>query len=106
MSIAAYYAGHPLTVDDVVLKDKKTGDQVIKENISYEKVSGTVDDSPYDYPKDIDGNPIPLNKHGEVGNEIPLPDPLAEGRPHTILGGKASSKTGEVYRQLNLMDHG
>ena len=33
------------------------------------------------------------------GQDIPLPDPVAEGRPHTVLGGKVSSETGEVYRQ-------
>ncbi|QNU65818.1 hypothetical protein EHE19_013025 [Ruminiclostridium herbifermentans] len=32
------------------------------------------------------------------GQDIPLPDPNAQG-PHTVLGGKISSKTGEVYRQ-------
>lgn len=33
------------------------------------------------------------------GQDIPLPDPAAQGRPHTVLGGKISSKTGEIYRQ-------
>lgn len=32
------------------------------------------------------------------GQDIPLPDPNAQG-PHTVLGGKVSSKTGEAYRQ-------
>lgn len=45
------------------------------------------------------GNPIPLDKQTVNGQDIPLPDPTAEGRPHTVLGGKVSSKTGEVYRQ-------
>ena len=34
-----------------------------------------------------------------MGQDIPLPDKRANGRPHTVLGGKVSSKTGEVYRQ-------
>ena len=50
-------------------------------------------------PKDEDGNPIPLEKQRVQGEDIPLPDPAAEGRPHTVLGGKISSETGEVYRQ-------
>lgn len=50
-------------------------------------------------PRDADGNPIPLNKQRVNGQDIPLPDPAAEGRPHTVLGGKVSSETGEVYRQ-------
>lgn len=50
-------------------------------------------------PMDADGNPIPLRKQRVNGQDIPLPDPAAQGRPHTVLGGKVSSKTGEVYRQ-------
>lgn len=50
-------------------------------------------------PRDEHGNPIPLNKQRINGQDIPLPDPAAEGRPHTVLGGKISSSTGEVYRQ-------
>ena len=50
-------------------------------------------------PKDEDGNPIPLEKQRVQGEDIPLPDPAAEGRSHTVLGGKISSETGEVYRQ-------
>ncbi len=49
--------------------------------------------------KDADGNLIPLNKQIINGQDIPLPDPAAEGRPHTVIGGKISSETGEVYRQ-------
>lgn len=30
---------------------------------------------------------------------MPKPLPEAEGRPHTVLGGKISSETGELYRQ-------
>ena len=33
------------------------------------------------------------------GRDIPLPDPEAQGRPHTVLGGATSSKTGVDYRQ-------
>ncbi len=50
-------------------------------------------------PRDRYGNPISLEKQQINGQDIPLPDPTAEGRPHTILGGKVSSETGEVYRQ-------
>ena len=50
-------------------------------------------------PRDAEGNPILLNKQTVNGQDIPLPDPAAEGRPHTVLGGKVSSKTGEAYRQ-------
>lgn len=28
-----------------------------------------------------------------------MSDPNAQGRPHTVLGGKISSKTGKPYRQ-------
>lgn len=45
-----------------------------------------------------DGKPIPLRKQHVNGQGIPLPDPNASG-PHTVLGGKISSTTGEVYRQ-------
>ena len=34
-------------------------------------------------PKDGKGNPIPLRKQRVNGQDIPLPDPAAEGRPHT-----------------------
>ena len=50
-------------------------------------------------PKDASGNPISLQKQRVNGQDIPLPDPAAQGRPHTVLGGTTSSKTGEVYRQ-------
>lgn len=50
-------------------------------------------------PKDSDGMPIPLKKQRVNGQDIPLPDPAADGRPHTVLGGKLSSETGEIYRQ-------
>lgn len=28
-----------------------------------------------------------------------MPDPLAEGRPHIVIGGRISAETGEIYRQ-------
>ena len=48
---------------------------------------------------DANGNPIPLAKQRVNGQDIPLPDPAANGYSHTVLGGKSSLKTGEVYRQ-------
>ena len=59
---------------------------------------GTTSNSRY-IPMDADGNPIPLNKQRVNGQDIPLPDPDAQGRPHTVLGSKISSKTGEIYLQ-------
>ncbi|MBQ5445889.1 MAG: hypothetical protein IIT48_04385, partial [Lachnospiraceae bacterium] len=50
-------------------------------------------------PKDENGKQISLKKQRLMGQDIPLPDKRANGRPHTVLGGKVSSKTGEVYRQ-------
>lgn len=55
-------------------------------------------------PKDEQGNPIPLAKQRVNNQVIPLPDPRAEGRPHTVIGGKVSSKTGELYRQTATFD--
>ena len=55
-------------------------------------------------PKDEQGNPIPLAKQRMNNQDIPLPDPRAEGRPHTVIGGKVSSETGEVYRQTATFD--
>ena len=55
-------------------------------------------------PMDENGNPIPLRKHGQA--DIPLPDHLAEGSPHTVIGGKISSETGEVYRQTATFNGG
>ena len=49
-------------------------------------------------PMGADGKLIPLRKQHVNGQDIPLPDPNASG-PHTVLGGKISSTTGEVYRQ-------
>ena len=51
-------------------------------------------------PGDAEENPIPLNKQTVNGQDIPLPDPAAEGRPHTALGGKVSSETGGIYEFL------
>lgn len=42
---------------------------------------------------------FPLQQHKVKGWDIPLPDPLAKGYPHTTLGGKISSETGLLYRQ-------
>lgn len=47
---------------------------------------------------DAEGNPIPLAKQRINNQDIPLPDPNAQG-PHTVLGGKISSETGLPYRQ-------
>ena len=59
---------------------------------------GTTSNNRY-IPMDADGNPIPLNKQRVNGQDIPLPDPDAQGRPHTVLGSKISSETGEIYLQ-------
>ncbi|MFC4075639.1 polymorphic toxin-type HINT domain-containing protein [Salinithrix halophila] len=40
----------------------------------------------------------PLKKQRVKKQDIPLPDPRAEGRPHTVLGGKMGSD-GVYYRQ-------
>jgi RHS repeat-associated protein len=50
-------------------------------------------------PADAAGDPVPLRQQVVKGEEIPLPDPRAQGAAHTVLGGKVSSVTGEVYRQ-------
>ena len=50
-------------------------------------------------PRDNNGNPIPLQKQKVNSQDIPLPDPAANGRAHTVLGGKVSSGSGETYRQ-------
>jgi hypothetical protein len=49
-------------------------------------------------PRDREGNPIPLRQQRVNNTDIPLPDPAAEGRPHTVLGGRVGSD-GVVYRQ-------
>lgn len=58
-----------------------------------------MDDGKIYIPKNDNGKAISLNKQRVNGQDIPLPDPQAKNLPHTVLGGKTSSKTGEVYRQ-------
>ncbi|HGN2958183.1 TPA: RHS repeat domain-containing protein [Proteus mirabilis] len=63
---------------------------------------GTQTNTPKDslyIPRDANGKPVALDKQIVNGQDIPLPHPGAEGRAHTVLGGKVSGKTGEVYRQ-------
>ena len=61
--------------------------------------SGTIIKDNCYIPIENDGTPIPLLKQNVNGQDIPLPDVAAQGRPHTVLGGKSSTKTGEIYRQ-------
>ena len=56
-------------------------------------------------PRDENGNVIALKKQNVNGQDIPLPDPMADG-PHTVLGGKTSSKTGGIYRQTATFPEG
>lgn len=49
-------------------------------------------------PRDANGTPISLSRQTVNGQDIPLPDPNASGL-HTTLGGKVSSKNGELYLQ-------
>jgi RHS repeat-associated protein len=60
---------------------------------------GGGDDSGVYIPRDGDGNVVPLPKQKVNGQDLPLPDPAANGAPHTRLGGKVSSGTGKPYRQ-------
>ena len=57
-------------------------------------------------PMDANGNPIPLRKQRVNGQDIPLPDPSAQGRAHTVIGSKISSKTGEIYKQTATFPEG
>ncbi len=57
-------------------------------------------------PVDADGNPISLRKQSVNGQDIPLPDPAAQGHAHTVIGGKVSSKTGEIYKQTATFPEG
>jgi hypothetical protein len=50
-------------------------------------------------PTNDKGSPISLAKQKVKGQDIPLPDPNANGHSHTVLGGKISEETGELYRQ-------
>lgn len=54
---------------------------------------------PYEIPFDENGNLIPLKKQKVNGQDIPLPDPALEGQPHTVVGGRKSTTTGELYVQ-------
>ncbi len=81
------------TPETTYLKGLDNGDKKV-----YNGEGGSSSNSRY-IPMDADGNPIPLNKQRVNGQDIPLPDPDAQGRPHTVLGSKISSKTGEIYLQ-------
>ena len=82
-------------------------DDTLDDSSCVNRESGTVGDGKDGVyiPKDADGNPIPLNKQRVNNQDIPLPDPEATG-PHTVLGGKESSKTGEIYRQSATFSEG
>lgn len=43
--------------------------------------------------------PIPLPQQRVIDEDIPTPDPRAEGRPHTTLGGRIGTDDGVLYRQ-------
>ena len=75
-------------------------DDTLDDSSCVNRENGTVGDGKDGVyiPKDADGNPILLNKQRVNNQDIPLPDPEATGS-HTVLGGKESSKTGEIYRQ-------
>lgn len=46
------------------------------------------------------GEAIPLAKHQpEGGIDVPLPDPAAQGHPHTALGGRYGTQGEGLYRQ-------
>jgi hypothetical protein len=49
-------------------------------------------------PKDANGLPVPLNQRTVHTVDLPLPDPLAGGNPHTTLGGRIGGD-GVTYRQ-------
>ena len=93
LNLYAYCNSNP-----VMYSDRSGFAKQCDPKVGGEKDSNTGKNSVY-IPKDADGNPIPLNKQRINGQDIPLPDPAAQGRPHTVLGGKISSETGEVYRQ-------
>lgn len=103
----AWYREHVGYTTDNLGNIQESGASVMPQSVAKNRnimvyVSKNVDkggsESVY-IPRDSEGNPIPLKKQRINGQDIPLPDPAAEGRPHTVLGGKVSSETGEVYRQ-------
>ena len=73
--------------------------EVLRGSVGWSK--GGLDTFSYDYyiPRDENGNIVPLSKQIVNGRDIPIPDPSAQGRPHTVLGGAISTKTGVPYRQ-------
>lgn len=57
------------------------------------------DDADIYIPLDEGGGPLQLPRQSQQGGEnLFVPDPAAQGAPHTRLGSKISSKTGKVYR--------
>ena len=72
--------------------------EAVKGSVRGTGKGGTPTNNDY-IPRDENGNIIPLKRQMVNGRDIPLPDPEAQGRPHTVLGGATSSKTGVDYRQ-------
>ncbi|EPJ7088698.1 RHS repeat domain-containing protein [Citrobacter amalonaticus] len=91
-------AGQYLTPDPIGLGGGINNYAYVPNPLKYIDPLGLCKNEVY-IPRDENGNPLPLNKQRVNGQDIPLPDPAAEGRPHTVLGGKVSSLDGEVYRQ-------
>ena len=50
-------------------------------------------------PLSPEGKTQPLQKQRVKDQDLPLPDPKADGFPHSTIGSKVSSKNGKVYRQ-------
>ena len=64
------------------------------------------DGNTYYIPRDENGKVIPLKRQMVNGRDIPLPDSAAHGKPHTVLGGSTSAKTGADYRQSSTFGGG